>query len=246
MAVGEEQTQPPPEKAEEEVPEIKVEAATEEEKSVTMKKKRMSFPASPNRNSKAKPVNEIPDQGVQIKGYVHRKKGTFGGWERAYAVATYAAIYFTTGEEVREYHHVCMLSGSGIVKLEKKGHDKQSEGLFIKSGKNKETLSLPSTEVQSWRQVLEDVLGVSQELELGSEDEGEEVDNTTTPQAPRANTAAPLPAAIEEGETILAYNVALLERVGEFDLIPLLPLIYSQDSLNVATDPLVVHIHVCI
>ena len=199
--VGEEQTQQTEEKAEEEVSDviIKVEPATEEEKSAAMKKKRMSFPVSPNRSNKAKPVNEIPDQGIQMKGYVHRKKGTFGGWERAYAVVTYAAIYFTTGEEVKEYNHVCMLSGSGTVKLEKKGHDKQAEGLFIKSGRNKETLSLPSTEIQPWRQVLEDVLGVSQELELGSEEEDEAVDSTT----PAANTTAPVPTAIEEGETSL-------------------------------------------
>ena len=144
------------------------------------KKKRTGFTASPSRGHKTKPVNEIPDQGVQIKGYLHRKKGTFGGWEKVYCVLTYAAIYFTSGEDVREYHHVCMLSGSGTVKHEKRGHDKQSEGLLVKSGKNKETLSLAASDVQSWRQILEDVLGVSGgDLELGSEDEDEGVDATT-------------------------------------------------------------------
>ena len=150
--------------------------------------------ASPNRAARGKPVNEIPEQGVQMKGYVHRKKGTFGGWEKTYAVVTYAAIYFTSGDNVREYHHVCMLSGSGSVKVEKKGHDKQSEGLLVKSGKNKETLSLPSSEVGSWKQAMEDVLGVSQgNLELESEDEGEGAESATP-----NSSAVPR---IEEGET---------------------------------------------
>ena len=186
------------EKPDEEVPEIKVEPA-EGENDTSSKKKRGYVAASPSRSLKGKPVNEIPEQGIQIKGYVHRKKGTFGGWERAYGVVTYAAIYFTSGEEVREYHHVCLLCGSGTVKHEKKGHDRQSEGLLVKSGKNKEMLSLAASEVQSWKQVLEDVLGVSQgNLELGSEDEDEEVDNTAAPAATTTTAAPPS----EEGETV--------------------------------------------
>ena len=176
----------------EEVPEIKIEpVSTSEENSP---RKRASIVPSPNRTAKNKPVSEIPEQGIQIKGYIHRKKGTFGGWERAYAVVTYAAIYFTSGEEVKEYHHVCLLNGSGTVKMEKKGHDKQSEGLLVKSGKNKETLSLPSSELASWRQVMEEVLGVAQgNLELDSDEEGDGAESTTpTPGVPQ----------IEEGEII--------------------------------------------
>ena len=174
------------EKAEEEVSDviIKVEPATEEEKSAAMKKKRMSFPVSPNRSNKAKPVNEIPDQGIQMKGYVIVRRGhSEVGSEHTRSSHT-PPYTSRLGRRLKEYNHVCMLSGSGTVKLEKKGHDKQAEGLFIKSGRNKETLSLPSTEIQPWRQVLEDVLGVSQELELGSEEEDEAVDSTT----PAANT----------------------------------------------------------
>lgn len=182
------------EKPDEEIPEIKVEPAEGGDETPT-KKKRSNFAVSPNRGRKSKSLSEIPDQGIQIKGYVHRKKGTFGGWERAYCVVTFASMYFTTGEEVREYHHVCMLSGTGSVKQEKRGHDRQSESLAIKSGKNKETLSLASSEVQSWKQALENVLGVSQvSLELESEDEEEAVDTMTMTAA---TTAVPL---IEEGE----------------------------------------------
>ena len=165
---------------------------TSDEETTSPLKKRTSFSVSPNRAAKSKPVNEIPEQGVQMRGYVHRKKGTFGGWERAYAVVTYAAIYFTSGEEVKDYHHVCLINGSGTVKLEKKGHDKQSEGLLVRSGKNKETLSLPSSESHSWKQVIEEVLGVSQaNLELGSDEEDEGAESATPTNAPK----------IEEGNT---------------------------------------------
>ena len=166
----------------EDVPEIKIDAVTpSEEEIVSPKRKKFSSTASPARGTKTKPLNEIPDQGIQMKGYLHRKKGTFGGWERVYAVVTYNAIYFTSSEGVREYHHVCMFDGSGIVKIEKKGHDKSSEGLSVKSGKNKETLSLPATAIESWKQVMEDVLGVSQgTLELGSEDEDDGLDAPPT------------------------------------------------------------------
>ena len=179
---------------EEEIPEIKVEPAEGEEE-MAPKKKRTSFAVSPSRSrTKAKPLNEIPDQGIQMKGYVHRKKGTFGGWERTYCVVTFTAMYFTTGEDVREYHHMCMFDGVGSVKREKKGHDKQSESLFVKSGKNKETLSLAAGELQTWFSSLEEVLGVAQvNLELGSEDED---DGTPAPPAPAA-AAVPI---IEDGE----------------------------------------------
>ena len=180
---------------EEEIPEIKVEPAEGEEE-MAPKKKRTSFAVSPSRSrTKAKPLNEIPDQGIQMKGYVHRKKGTFGGWERTYCVVTFTAMYFTTGEDVREYHHMCMFDGVGSVKREKKGHDKQSESLFVKSGKNKETLSLAAGELQTWFSSLEEVLGVSQvNLELGSEDEDD-----GTPAPPPAPAAAAVPI-IEDGE----------------------------------------------
>ena len=185
------------EKPGEEVPEIKIDpVTTSDEDTTSPKKKRISVAAataSPSRANKTKPVNEIPEQGVQIKGYLHRKKGTFGGWERAYAVVTYTAIYFTTGEDIREYHHVCPLEGQGTVKMEKKGHDKQSEGILVRSGKNKETLSLPLGDMSSWKQVIEEVLGVSQvTLELGSEDEDEAADAPPTPTpVTKATTAAP-------------------------------------------------------
>lgn len=179
------------EKPVEDVPAIKVEPAEGGNESPV--KKRASISASPNRNRKSKPVNEIPDQGVQVKGYIHRKKGTFGGWERVYGVITYAAMYFTSGEDVREFHHVCMFSGTGTVKHEKKGHDRQSESLVVKSGKSKETLSLGATDVQSWKRVLEEVLGVSQDLEFVSGDE-DDIPDSVTPTAitPTPLTAAPL------------------------------------------------------
>ena len=184
-----------------EVPAINIDETPVEEVETSPNRRAGNAPPSPARGVKTKPVCEIPEQGIQKKGYVHRKKGTFGGWERVYAVVTYAAIYFTSGEDVREYNHVCMLSGSGTVKVEKKGHDKQSEGLFVKSGKNKETLSLPSSEVSSWKQVMEDVLGMSQSLELGSEDEDE-----------GAESATPTPggaARVEDGETtVLCIYIA--------------------------------------
>lgn len=190
------------EKPDEEVPSIKVEPAGGEEESPV--KKRASIVPSPSRNRKSKPVSEIPEKGIQIKGYVHRKKTPFGGWERTYGVVTFAAIYFTTGEDVREFHHVCMLSGTGTVKHEKKGHDKQSEGLVIRSGKNKETLSLSAADVQSWKTALEDVLGVSGSLEFDSGDEDEAVDTTTTAAVPTTTTKAPPP--IEDGETHFTVN----------------------------------------
>jgi hypothetical protein len=187
-----------------EKPDIVIDPITtsDEEIASPLKNKRTSFSISPNRSAKSKPVSEIPEQGVQMKGYVHRKKGTFGGWERAYAVVTYAAIYFTSGEEVREYHHVCLLNGSGTVKLEKKGHDKTSEGLVVRSGRNKEMLSLPLSEVHSWKQVMEEVLGVSTNLELGSDEEDEGAESATPTNVPKIEDDQGLYEELPAGEEI--------------------------------------------
>lgn len=156
------------EKQEEEVPVIKVEPVDEEEEP---SKRKRSFAVSPKAGKKTKPLSEIPDQGIQKSGYVHRKKGPFGGWEKAYCVVTFTAMYFTAGEEVKEYHHMCLLGGAGSVKKEKKGHDKQSESLVIKSGKSKEVLSVAPAEIPAWKQTLEDALGLSGSCEFHSEDE---------------------------------------------------------------------------
>lgn len=179
IATGEE------EEKQEEIPAIKVEPVEEEEEP---SKRKRSFAVSPKVGKKTKPLSEIPDQGIQKSGYVHRKKGAFGGWEKAYCVVTFTAMYFTAGEEVREYHHMCLLGGTGSVKKEKKGHDKQSESIVIKSGKSKEVLSVAPSEIPAWKETMENVLGLSASCELLSEDEDD------------ADTASATVEPIQEGE----------------------------------------------
>ena len=175
-----------------EVPEIKVDTVEPEEGTPSKKK---NVTASPARGKKAKPLNEVPDQGILLKGSLHRKKGTFGGWEKAFCYVTYSAMYFTSGEDVREYHLMCPFNtGSGMVNKEKKGHDKQSEGLLVKSGKTKEILSLPNGELRQWKEVLENVLGLAGGCELLSEDEDDVEPGAAAPE-------------IQQGEGLYTYII---------------------------------------
>lgn len=121
-------------------------------------------------------VRKLPDQGVQMKGYVYRKM--WRGWEKCWCVLTYNAIYFTGVEENAEYSHMLSINpeeGGGSIK-EKSGRDRQSKGMMIKSSKKSkaETISVESSEFSQWYRQLEKVIGISGVEELLSEDEEEE------------------------------------------------------------------------
>ena len=79
----------------------------------------------------SKPAKKLPDQGVEMKGYMYRKKPGLGNrWEKAYCVVTYQAMYFTTMQDNTEYNHMLSLMGDAQKTLsEKKGHDKNSKVL---------------------------------------------------------------------------------------------------------------------
>ena len=80
----------------------------------------------------SKPAKRLPDQGVEMKGYMYRKKPGLGTrWEKAYCVVTYQAMYFTTMQDNTEYNHMLSLMGDGEKTIsEKKGHDKNSKVLL--------------------------------------------------------------------------------------------------------------------
>lgn len=87
------------------------------------------------RDSKAltiKPDKRLPDQGVAMKGYLHRKKPGLGrSWERTYCVLTYQTMYFTTMEDKKDYTSMLPVSSDSGGKLSEtkkgKGHDKHSQ-----------------------------------------------------------------------------------------------------------------------
>lgn len=70
----------------------------------------------------------LPDQGVTLKGYIHRKKpGLARNWEKTYCVLTYQAMYFTTEVDNTEYSNMLCLSPGMDAKLEnKKGRNASS------------------------------------------------------------------------------------------------------------------------
>ena len=130
------------------------------------------------KESKAAPVakvRKLPDQGVQMKGYVYRKM--WRGWEKCWCVLTFNAMYFTGVEENAEYSHMLSINpeeGGGSIK-EKNGRDRQSKGMMIKTSKKSkaETISVESSEFSQWYRQLEKVIGISGVEELLSEDEEE-------------------------------------------------------------------------
>ena len=91
----------------------------------TLKKKRESGKAL----NVSKPARKLPEQGVEMKGYMYRKKPGLGTrWEKTYCVLTYQAMYFTTMQDNMEYNHMLSLMGDAQKTLsEKKGHDKNSK-----------------------------------------------------------------------------------------------------------------------
>ena len=116
----------------EHVPSITVEeplpANEEEPISSTLKKKRESKALAV---PKPAPVRKLPEQGVEMKGYIHRKKPGLGSrWDKTYCVLTYQAIYFTTMQDNTEYNNMLTLSGDAAdqrtLSESKKGHDKNS------------------------------------------------------------------------------------------------------------------------
>lgn len=113
-------------KAAEDVPSISIEEPPPEEQSTPVKKRKESKAPSLKPQSQRK----LPDHGVEMKGYVHRKKaaGLGKAWEKTYCVLTYQAVYFTTMEDNKEYTHMFPLSTEvkGSVSP-KKGHDKSSQ-----------------------------------------------------------------------------------------------------------------------
>ena len=112
----------------EDVPSITVEEpASEESLSSTLKRKRDSkTPAL----AVTKPARKLPDQGVEMKGYIHRKKPGLGTkWDKSYCVLTYQAVYFSTMQDNTEYSHMLSLTGDNLQASisEKKGHDRSSK-----------------------------------------------------------------------------------------------------------------------
>jgi hypothetical protein len=68
----------------------------------------------------------LPDQGVALKGYLHKKKPGLGrNWEKMYCVLTYQALYFTGMEDNKDY--------SGMLPIYPDAEAKLSE---TKKGKN--------------------------------------------------------------------------------------------------------------
>lgn len=73
---------------------------------------------------------KLPDQGVVMKGYLHRKKpGSLSrSWEKTYCVLTYQSMYFTTVEDNKEYSSMLPIYPDSDGKLAEtkkgKGHDK--------------------------------------------------------------------------------------------------------------------------
>lgn len=162
-------------KPETEVPTITVEPTEppeepSEETETGKKNKRESKAFTGKKNPQKR--TEIPDQGVEMKGFLHRK--TWRGWDKCWCVLTYNAAYFTSSEENAEYSNMLPFSeGTGSLKQQRKGHDKQSQSLVIKVGKKSETVSVDSSEYMRWKDALEQVLGIGGGLELGSEEEEE-------------------------------------------------------------------------
>lgn len=88
------------------------------------------------RDSKAlggtKQEKKLPDQGVALKGYIHRKKPGLGrSWEKTYCVLTYQAMYFTTMQDTKEYSGMLPIYPDTECKLSEtkkgKGHDKHCQ-----------------------------------------------------------------------------------------------------------------------
>ena len=104
------------------MPSITVEEPVNEEGlSSTLKKKRDSKALAVS-----KPVRKLPEQGVEMKGYIHRKKQGLGSkWDKTYCVLTYQAIYFSPAPDSDYNQTLSLTADSGI--SEKKGHDKNSK-----------------------------------------------------------------------------------------------------------------------
>ena len=125
----------------EDVPSITVEEpASEETLSSTLKRKRDSKTPS---LTVTKPARKLPDQGVEMKGYIHRKKPGLGAkWDKTYCVLTYQAVYFSTMQDNTEYSHMLSLTGDNQQASisEKKGHDRSSKVEHIKREREFQTL----------------------------------------------------------------------------------------------------------
>ena len=139
--------------------EAKEEGGKEEEESLRKRKE-----------SKAQ-QKKVPDHGIQMTGWVHRKIG-WNRWEKCWCVLTFNALYFTGGESSGDYNHTLQLGDSNNAVQQKKGHNKQSKSLLIKTGKKSEQMSIESvSECDQWQAALEVVMGISGVEELASEDE---------------------------------------------------------------------------
>ena len=107
------------------VPNITVEEPLPEEH-VTPSRKRKESKVS---SLKPTAQNKLPDHGVEMKGYIYRKKPGLGNrWDKTYCIVTYQAVYFTTVDDNKEYNHMLPLSSdiTGSVSP-RKGHDKSSQ-----------------------------------------------------------------------------------------------------------------------
>ena len=96
----------------------------EEEQTGTLKKKRENKGLAVT-----KPLRKLPDQGVEMKGYIHRKRQGLGTrWDKTYCVLTYQALYFTTMQDNTEYSSMLSLTTDLKANIsEKKGHDKKTK-----------------------------------------------------------------------------------------------------------------------
>ena len=156
------------------MPSITVEAAAppEDDSPEQGKKRRESKSATAKAAKKQR--NEIPEHGVEMKGFVQRKSG-WGKWEKSWCVVTYNAIYFTNSGENKDYSHFMPIMPEAKNVVQEKRGQGNHPGLIIKTGAKKEHISFESSnEATQWKEHLEQVMGITGVEELYSEDEEEE------------------------------------------------------------------------
>lgn len=77
----------------------------------------------------SKLARKLPELGVEMKGYMYRKKPGLGArWDKTYCVLTFQAMYFTSMSDNEEYNHMLSLMGDMQKTMsESKGRDRNSK-----------------------------------------------------------------------------------------------------------------------
>ncbi len=158
------------------MPKITVESTEvpPEDDSPDQTKKRKESKAVTSSKASKKQRSEIPEHGVEMKGFVQRKVG-WGKWEKSWCVVTYNAMYFTSTEENRDYSHFVPIMPDSKKSVQQKKGQGSHPGLIVKVGSKKEHISFESSsEASQWLEKLDQVMGLSGVEELASEDEEDE------------------------------------------------------------------------